>query len=133
MSARGPRASQGRSLFVAGLQTAGVPGDPAATLDRFERSVRSLRATFGDLDLVLAPELHLMALPPLLEEDGVSPHDLAVDVPGELTDRLAMLARETELWLVPGSIYERVGESVATKPVAATAATGGACTGWPAR
>ena len=36
----------GRSLFVAGLQTAGVPGDPAATLDQFERNVRSLRATF---------------------------------------------------------------------------------------
>jgi predicted amidohydrolase len=103
----------GRSLFVAGLQTAGVPGDPAATLDRFERNVRSLRATFGDLELVVAPELHLMALPPLLEEDGVSPHDLAVDVPGELTERLATLARETELWLVPGSVYERVDEAVA--------------------
>ena len=103
----------GRSLFVAGLQTAGVPGDPAATLDQFERNVRSLRATFSDLELVLAPELHLMALPPLLEEDGVSPHDLAVDVPGELTERLGALARETELWLVPGSVYERVGDSAA--------------------
>ena len=82
----------GRSLFVAGLQTAGVPGDPAATLDQFERNVRSLRATFSDLELVLAPELHLMALPPLLEEDGVSPHDLAVDVPGR-ADRAAGRAR----------------------------------------
>lgn len=103
----------GRSLFVAGLQTAGVPGDPAATLDQFERNVRSLRGTFGDLELVLAPELHLMALPPLLEEDGIAPHDLAVDVPGELTERLGALARETELWLVPGSVYERVGDSAA--------------------
>ena len=107
----------GRSLFVAGLQTAGVPGDPAATLDQFERNVRSLRATFNDLELVLAPELHLMALPPLLEEDGVSPHDLAVDVPGELTERLGALARETELWLVPGSVYERVGDSAANTAV----------------
>lgn len=103
----------GRSLFVAGLQTAGVPGDPAATLDQFERNIRSLRGTFGDLELVLAPELHLMALPPLLEEDGIAPHDLAVDVPGELTERLGALARETELWLVPGSVYERVGDSAA--------------------
>ena len=103
----------GRSLFVAGLQTAGVPGDPAATLDQFERNVRSLRATFRDLELVIAPELHLMALPPLLEEEGASPRDLAVDVPGELTERLGALARETELWLVPGSVYERVGDSAA--------------------
>jgi len=94
-----------------------MPGDPAATLDQFERNVRSLRGTFSDLELVLAPELHLMALPPLLEEDGVSPHDLAVDVPGELTERLGALARDTKLWLVPGSVYERVGDSVANTAV----------------
>jgi formamidase len=104
----------GRSLFVAALQTAGVPGDPAATLGQLERSVRALRATFDGLQLVLAPELHLMALPPLLEEDdGATPQDLAIEVPGELTERLGALARETELWLVPGSIYERVGDAVA--------------------
>ena len=107
----------GRSLFVAGLQTAGVPGDPAATLEQFERDVRSLRATFDGLQLVVTPELHLMALPPLLEEDGASPHDLAVDVPGELTERLASLAAELQLWLVPGSVYERAGDTVANTAV----------------
>jgi formamidase len=107
----------GRSLFVAGLQTAGVPGDPAATLDQLERNVRSLGSTFAGLELVVAPELHLMALPPLLEEDGVSPRDVAVDVPGELTERLAALARETGLWLIPGSVYERVGDAVANTAI----------------
>jgi formamidase len=107
----------GRSLFVAALQTAGVAGDPAATLDAFERNVRSLNATFDGLQLVAAPELHLMALPPLLEEDGVSPRDLAIDVPGETTERLAALAREAGLWLVPGSVYERVGDAVANTAV----------------
>jgi formamidase len=58
-----------------------------------------------------------MALPPLLEEDGVSPRDLAVDVPGELTERLGALARETELWLVPGSVYERVRDSAANTAI----------------
>ena len=106
----------GRSLFVAGLQTAGVPGDLAATFDEFERNVRSLDATFEGLQLVVAPELHLMALRPLLEDDA-APHDLAVDIPGELTERLGALARETELWLVPGSVYERAGEAVANTAV----------------
>jgi formamidase len=106
----------GRSLFVAGLQTAGVPGDPAATLADFERSVRSLKETFDGLQLVVAPELHLMALRPLLEDDA-EPRDLAVDVPGELTERLGALARETELWLVPGSVYERAGDAVANTAV----------------
>ena len=73
-----------RSLFVAALQTAGVVGDLAATLARFEDNTRAFRATFDGLQLVVAPELHLMALPPLLEEAGVSEHGRAVDVPGEL-------------------------------------------------
>jgi formamidase len=104
----------GRSLFVAALQTAGVPGDPAVTLEQFERKVRALQSTFDGLQLVLAPELYLMALPPLLEEDSVlPPHELAVDVPGELTERLGALARETGLWLIPGTVYERVGEAFA--------------------
>jgi formamidase len=107
----------GRSLFVAGLQTAGVPGDPAATLELLERNVRALRSTFDGLELVVAPELHLMALPPLLEDDGASLADLAVDVPGDLTERLAALARETGLWLIPGSVYERVGDAVANTAV----------------
>ena len=52
------------------------------------------------------PELHLPALPPPLE-----PHDdpaaLAVEVPGPLTGELAGIARANEVWLVPGSVYER--------------------------
>jgi formamidase len=103
----------GRSLFVAGLQSAGVPGDPAATLERFERDVRTLRSTFDGLELVVAPELHLMALLPLLGEPGSSESELAIDVPSELTERLGGLARETGLWLLPGSVYERVEGGVA--------------------
>ena len=107
----------GRSLFVAAIQTAGVPGEPQATLEQLERNVRALRETFDGLELVMAPELHLMALPPLLEEDGASLAELAVDIPGELTGRLGALARETGLWLIPGSIYERVGDAVANTAV----------------
>jgi formamidase len=42
-----------------------------------------------------------MAVPPLLAESGPSEDELAVDVPGELTDRLGALARDTGLWLIP--------------------------------
>ena len=55
-----------------------------------------------------------MALTSLLDADGLpSDEELAVDVPGELTERLGALARETELWLVPGSVFERVDGGVA--------------------
>jgi formamidase len=106
----------GRSLFVAGLQTAGVPGDPGATLEQFEQNVRALRATFDELQLVVAPELHLMALRPLLGDEAPL-HELAVDLPGPLTQRLGALAKETGLWLIPGSVYERVGDVVANTAV----------------
>ena len=55
-----------RSLLVAGLQAAGVPNDHAATLETFERQVRALGSMLDGVQLVVAPELHLMALPPLL-------------------------------------------------------------------
>src|SRR5256886_2831667 len=104
----------GRSLFVAALQTAGIPGDPVATLEQFERHVRALRSTFDGLQLVVTPELHLMALTSLVNTDGLpTEEELAVDVPGELTERLGALARETELWLIPGSVFERVNGGVA--------------------
>jgi formamidase len=103
-----------RSLFVAAVQTAGVPGDPAATISQFERHVRALRSTFDGLELVVSPELHLMALTSLLDADGLpSEEELAVDIPGELTERLGALAHETELWLIPGTVFERVEGGVA--------------------
>lgn len=100
-----------RSLLVAGLQTAGVPNDPDATLDGFERRVRVLGSMLDGVQLVVAPELHLMALPPLLEDEG-PPESRAVPVPGPLTERLGSLARESGLWLLPGSVYEQAEEGV---------------------
>ena len=63
------------------------------------------------VQLVVAPELHLMALPPLLEDEG-PPEARAVPIPGPLTERLGALARETRLWLIPGSVYEQADEGV---------------------
>jgi formamidase len=63
------------------------------------------------VQLVVAPELHLMALPSLLEDEG-PPEERAVPVPGPLTERLGALARHTGLWLVPGSVYEQADEGI---------------------
>jgi formamidase len=59
------------------------------------------------VQLVMFPELHLPALPPLLEAHGERPADLAVEVPGPLTEQLGEIARASGVWLVPGSVYER--------------------------
>src|SRR4051812_10902305 len=110
-----------RTLTVAALQTAPVELDPAATIDRFEQDVRVLAEGFSEVDLVLAPELLLSAVGhPLREPDGY-PLAVAVDVPGPLTERLRALARETGLWLVPGSVYERQGDGVRNTAVVISA------------
>ncbi len=95
-----------RPLSIVALQTSPVFHDPAATLRRLGERVSHVRELAPSVQLVLLPELHLAALPPALE-----PHDdkgeLAVEVPGPLTEELGAIARTHGVWLVPGSVYER--------------------------
>jgi formamidase len=98
-----------RPLSIAALQTSPVARDPAATLRLLGERVAGVRELAPGVQLVMFPELHLPALPPPLELHG-SAAELAVDVPGPLTDELGAVARAHAVWLVPGSVYER-GES----------------------
>jgi|tagenome__1003787_1003787.scaffolds.fasta_scaffold20970565_2 formamidase len=102
-----------RTLVLAGLQTAPVARDPAATWTAFATAVASTRALFEDLDLIVAPELHLSAPGPLLEEPADYADEVAVEIPGPLTFQLCELARQTGLWLVPGTVYERTADGIA--------------------
>ncbi|MFF5282692.1 carbon-nitrogen hydrolase family protein [Streptomyces sp. NPDC013171] len=97
-----------RTLAIAAVQTAPVPYDTEATWHRFAERVRSVRTLFPHVELVIVPELFLASVGPLPAEtpDGW-PAEAAEPVPGPLTDRLAKLARETGLWLVPGTVIER--------------------------
>ena len=98
-----------RLLSIAALQTSPVFRDPEATLRRLGERVARVRDVVPHVKLVMFPELHLPALGPPLE-----PHDsleaLAVGVPGPLTDELGEIARTNDVWLVPGSVFERAGD-----------------------
>jgi predicted amidohydrolase len=96
-----------RTLSVAALQTAPVPGDPEATLRALADRLPALRATAPHAQLIVLPELHLAALPLPSSDHAGYAAEVATEVPGPLTDSLAALAREAGVWLVPGSIYER--------------------------
>lgn len=96
-----------RTLSLAGLQSSPVVGDPEATLERFAVDAAAARKAVGHLQLIVAPELHLSAPPGLLEEGRGYASEVAVPVPGPLTERLAQIAAETGLWLIAGSVYER--------------------------
>jgi formamidase len=96
-----------RLLSIAALQTSPVFGDPEATLQRLAERVSRVRQAAPSVQLVMFPELHLPALPPTLDPQHAGPAELAVDVPGPLTEKLGEIARATGLWLIPGSVYER--------------------------
>lgn len=101
-----------RTLAVAAVQTTPVPHDLDATWKRYADQVRAVRAALPHVQLVMAPELMLAAEAPLLEARPEWMAEAAVTVPGPLTDRICALARETGLWLVPGSLYERAADGL---------------------
>ena len=94
-----------RTLSIAGLQTAPVAGDPAATLNRLAAQAAAAKRAVDHLQLLVFPELHLSALPAQLEDGRGHAERVAVEIPGELTERLEAIAAETGVWLVAGSVY----------------------------
>jgi formamidase len=99
-----------RTLSIAALQTAPVARDPGATLERLAERAPGVRAAVPHAQLLVLPELHLSAVPGLLDESDGYADSIAVSVPGPLTERLGQIARNAQLWIVAGSVYERSGE-----------------------
>lgn len=98
-----------RPLPILAVQAAPVPWDTAATYEKFESELRTLRAEFPQTKLLVFPELYLAALGPPASRppSAYAPEAIAEPVPGPLTGRLCALARELDVWLLPGSFYER--------------------------
>ena len=107
-----------RTLSIAALQTTPIARDPLATLELFAERAAAVRGAVGHAQLLLAPELHLSAPPPLLSESAGHAREVACEIPGPLTERLGRIAVETGLWLVPGSVYERAGERLYNTAIA---------------
>lgn len=99
-----------RPLSIAALQTAPIERDPDATLALLAKRTRAIAATVPHVQLVLVPELHLSAPPRLLEEHSGYAARAATPIPGPRTDALADIARESGVWLVPGSLYEQADD-----------------------
>lgn len=96
-----------RPLSIAALQTSPVFGDPEATLESLAERLPRVRGISRHAQMVVLPELHLAAVPQLLDEGDGYTERAAVEVPGPLTERLGELAKESGIWLVAGSVYER--------------------------
>ena len=107
-----------RTLSIAAIQTAAVARDLDATWAQFETQVRKVVALRPHVDLVVVPELLLAAPAPMLVDDPDFDERAATTIPGPLTDRLGALARELDVWLVPGSLVERDGDVLYNTAVA---------------
>jgi formamidase len=97
-----------RPLPITAVQAAPVAYDTTATFQKFETELATLAASFPQTRLFVYPELYLSALggmatapPKGFDESAAEP------IPGPLTDRLCKLAEKLDVWLVPGSIYEK--------------------------
>ena len=96
-----------RTLSIAALQTAPISRDPDATLERLAEHAPAVREAVPHAQLLVLPELHLSAVPGLLDESDGYAESVTVSLPGPLSERLGEIARSAGLWIVAGSVYER--------------------------
>ncbi|MET8468539.1 carbon-nitrogen hydrolase family protein [Streptomyces sp. NPDC006422] len=88
------------------VQSAALHHADPDTLDAFAADVRRVTRAHPGARLLLYPELHVCGHRPD-EAPGSVMESAAEPLDGPRGARLAALARETGVWLVPGSIYER--------------------------
>lgn len=108
-----PASVMTRLLTVLGAQVRPVPFDPAATMDKFEDEVGTARRAFPNAMLYLFPELYLTGEDPFARDAPRGFEDqVAVPVPGPLTERVGKIAARARRWLCCGSVIERAGDRV---------------------
>jgi predicted amidohydrolase len=104
-TAANPAGHQGSRFSVAGLQLALPRGDNRAVIA--EEVARAMRR-FPWLDMILVPELAALS----------ADIGRAEPMPGETEQFFQALARAHKVWLLPGSIYEKLdGKIYNTAPV----------------
>jgi formamidase len=99
------------NLFgIAVVQMRVVPWDADRTAERMEQRLEYIRQVFPWVNLACFPELCPTGTAPLESKPPGYVWDTTAEViPGPLTERLADMARRHQVWLQPGSIYERDG------------------------
>ena len=86
-------------LAVAGLQLELGIEDNLSTI---EHEIDLVKARFPWIQMVVLPELCTFGPDP----------DLAVQMPGEIENCFREAAKKNDIWLIPGSIFERSGNKV---------------------
>lgn len=98
-----------RPLGIVAAQVAPVAWDAEATMKEYEAYCSHVVRSLSGVRLIVHPELYLAGLGPFDQAPppGWSQEAVAEPVPGPLTERLGEVARELDVWLAPGSVFER--------------------------
>jgi predicted amidohydrolase len=85
-----------------------VPWDANATVDKMVDITQNIRKSFPWVQLTMFHELIVPGLVQFVTTDNTNTWKAGAEpIPGALTERLCALARQTGMWLVPGSMYEQ--------------------------
>ena len=84
---------------IAGLQ---LELEAEDNLSLIEREIDSVKRRFPWVQMVVLPELCTYG----------ANTELAVQMPGEVENCFREAARKNDIWLIPGSIFERRGQEV---------------------
>ena len=87
-----------KSLTIASIQMP-VSKKKVENLKIMENYLKHINKLFPNVDIIVFPELSPMSI-------GSKPQDEAEKIPGSLTSTFSSWAREYNVWLIPGSIYE---------------------------
>src|SRR6266498_1538367 len=102
------------SLFgIAGVQMSVVPWDPAATVEKMEMAAYQIAENFPWVQMIIFHELAPSGVAQFVPAPSSEPRlDIAESIPGPLSTRFCDLARQTQKWIIPGSMYEADGSKV---------------------
>src|ERR1041384_3965643 len=101
------------SLFgIAGVQMSVVPWDPAATVEKMEAAVDQVAENFPWVQMIVFHELAPSAVASFVRAAPKPWLERAEFIPGPVATRFCELARRTQKWIIPGSMYETDGSQV---------------------
>lgn len=79
----------------------------AQSLDEFEAEIKELKSDFGRTKMIVYPEIHLCRAEGTPAERRKMYHEAAQPLDGPRGQRLAKIAKENNIWLIPGSVVEK--------------------------
>ena len=93
-----------RLLGLGACQMGMNSGDIEANLETLSRHIKNIKFYSPWVKLICAPELFIPGLSPM--------EQTAQAIPGEITSYCADLAKKNEVYLIPGSLYEKTGNGI---------------------